>query len=66
VDEVDPESVDWIGAISLRAPRYLAQQAAWLMGGQGSGSIINVGSLTNAIGLDKSPCTAPSRLPSPR
>jgi NAD(P)-dependent dehydrogenase (short-subunit alcohol dehydrogenase family) len=53
IDDVTPEGFDRIIDIDLRAPYFLAQSVARQMISQGTpGSIINIGSINVAIGLE--------------
>jgi NAD(P)-dependent dehydrogenase (short-subunit alcohol dehydrogenase family) len=49
--EVSAESWEMIGALDLRVPFELSREAARSMAETGSGAIVHIGSLNNAIGL---------------
>ncbi|HWI87082.1 MAG TPA: SDR family oxidoreductase [Sphingomonas sp.] len=50
--DVSRENWELIGDLNLRVPYELSREAAKIMSKNGGGSIIHIGSLTNAIGLD--------------
>jgi NAD(P)-dependent dehydrogenase (short-subunit alcohol dehydrogenase family) len=50
--DVSRENWDLIGDLNLRVPYELSREAAKVMARRGGGSIIHIGSITNAIGLD--------------
>ena len=50
--DVSPQSWDLISAVNLRAPYELSRAAARVMAEGEGGSIIHIGSLNNAIGLE--------------
>ncbi len=50
--QVSRESWDLIGALNLRVPFELSRAAAASMARSGGGSIVHIGSLNNAIGLE--------------
>jgi NAD(P)-dependent dehydrogenase (short-subunit alcohol dehydrogenase family) len=52
VDEVRPETFDWIVAVNLRAPFLLSQAARRVMRGLGGGKIINITSVNAYYALD--------------
>lgn len=52
VDDVLPETFDWIVAVNLRAPFFLSQAARRVMRAQGGGKIINVTSINAQFALD--------------
>lgn len=50
--DVTPDTYDEIMSTNLRAVYFLSQQAALRMADQGGGKIINIGSVTAAVGLN--------------
>jgi NAD(P)-dependent dehydrogenase (short-subunit alcohol dehydrogenase family) len=50
--EVEPETYEQIMAVNLRGPYFASQAAAPLLIERGGGSIVNIGSITVAIGLE--------------
>jgi NAD(P)-dependent dehydrogenase (short-subunit alcohol dehydrogenase family) len=51
--DVTPEEYETIMAVNLRAAFFVSQEAARVMRANGGGKIINIGSLTCAIGLSE-------------
>ena len=51
ITDVDPETFDQILGLDLRVPYFLSQAAARAMAAGGSGSIVNIGSINCAVGL---------------
>ncbi|MCL4290159.1 MAG: SDR family oxidoreductase [Thermoleophilia bacterium] len=59
--EMDRKTYEWIMGIDLRVPYFLSQAAARAMIEQGGGSIVNISSLNERIGLEGNSVYGPAK-----
>ena len=59
--DVEPAMLDWIWQLNFRQPYLLARASAQVMARQGSGSIIQVSSITHAVGIEDLSLYAPTK-----
>ncbi len=59
--EMDRETYDWIMRLDLRVPYFLSQAAARVMIERGGGSIVNVSSINERIGLENISVYGPAK-----